>query len=122
MPKLEILQRKQVGNVERILVKYEVTPGDFVEAYILKPLELNRKVPGLVVLHSTVDNSIDLPAGINGRPERNSTSTGAAQRGMIAIVLRNYLWPINYGIKARDNGGTVSDEVPGVEKDGTDAL
>ncbi len=101
LPKLEILQRKQVGNVERILVKYEVLPGDFVEAYILKPLELNRKVPGLVVLHSTVDNSIDLPAGINGRPEEFH-GLGAAQRGMIAIVPRNYLWPTNYGIKARE--------------------
>ena len=101
LPKLEILQRKEVGNVERILVKYEVLPGDFVEAYILKPLELNGKVPGLVVLHSTVENSIDLPAGINGRPEEFH-GLGAAQRGMIAIVPRNYLWPTNYGIKARE--------------------
>ena len=100
LPKLEIIQRENVGQVERILVKYEVLQGDFVEAYILKPLELKtNKVPGIVVLHSTVENSIDLPAGIAGRREEFH-GLGAAQRGMIAIVPRNYLWPTNNGIEA----------------------
>ena len=100
LPKLEIVQRENVGQVERILVKYEVLQGDFVEAYILKPLELKtNKVPGIVVLHSTVENSIDLPAGIAGRREEFH-GLGAAQRGMIAIVPRNYLWPTNNGIEA----------------------
>lgn len=101
LPRLEVLQREEVGSVERTLVKYEVLSGDFVEAYILKPLEVKGKVPGIVVLHSTVENSIDLPAGIDGRPEEFH-GLGAAQRGMIAIVPRNYLWPTNYGIKARE--------------------
>ena len=105
LPKLEILKSEKVeaadGVVERILVKYEVLPGDFVEAYLLKPLKIKRRVPGIVVLHSTVENSIDLPAGINGRPEEFH-GLGAAQRGMIAIVPRNYLWPTNYGIEAKE--------------------
>tara|TARA_B100000700_G_scaffold290840_1_gene349262 strand:+ start:6906 stop:8012 length:1107 start_codon:yes stop_codon:yes gene_type:complete len=98
LPKLEVLERKVVDQVERTLVKYEILPGDFVEAYILKPIKLQTKVPGIVVLHSTVENSIDLPAGIDGRPEEYH-GLGAAQRGMVAIVPRNYLWPTNYGIK-----------------------
>ena len=105
LPKLEILKSEKVETadsvVERILVKYEVLPGDFVEAYILRPLEIKRRVPGIVVLHSTVENSIDLPAGIDGRPEEFH-GLGAAQRGMIAIVPRNYLWPTNHGIEAKE--------------------
>lgn len=99
LPKLEVLDRQIIGDVERTLVKYEVLPGDFVEAYILKPTQVVGKVPGVVVLHSTVENSIELPAGIDGRPEEFH-GLGAAQRGMVAIVPRNYLWPTNYGIQA----------------------
>ena len=105
LPKLELIKSEEddAGDcvIERILVRYEVLPDDFVEAYILKPLEIKRRVPGIVVLHSTVENSIDLPAGIDGRPEEFH-GLGAAQRGMIAIVPRNYLWPTNHGIEAKE--------------------
>lgn len=101
LPELEILSRVEVGTVERTLVKYEVLPGDYVEAYILKPKEIKKPVPGIVVLHSTVENSIDLPAGIEGRSEEFH-GLGAAQRAMVAIVPRNYLWPTNHGIEAKE--------------------
>jgi len=94
LPKLEILDTVEIGEILRIHIRYEVLPGDFVEAYILRPAHIKGKVPGVVVLHSTVNNSIDLPAGIAGRKEEYH-GLGLAQRGMIAIVPRNYLWPTN---------------------------
>jgi len=100
LPKLEVLETEQLPEgITRQRVKYEALPGEFVEAYIVRPTRLRGLVPGVVVFHSTVNHSIRQPAGVEGVPEK-AFGLGAARRGMIAFCPRNYLWPNNDMIQA----------------------
>jgi pimeloyl-ACP methyl ester carboxylesterase len=49
-------------------------------------------MPGVAVFHSTVDHSIRQPAGLAG-PKQLHFGLALAQRGMVAISPRNFLWP-----------------------------
>jgi dienelactone hydrolase len=101
LPKLEVLETEQLpGGITRQRVRYEALPGEFVEAYIVRPTRLRGLVPGVVVLHSTVNHSIRQPAGVEGPPEK-AFGLGVARRGMVAFCPRNYLWPNNDMIQAQ---------------------
>ncbi|MEE2990472.1 MAG: dienelactone hydrolase family protein [Planctomycetota bacterium] len=101
LPKLEVLETEQLPEgITRQRVRYEALPGEFVEAYIVRPSRLRGQVPGIVVLHSTVNHSIRQPAGVEGAPEK-AFGLGAARRGMVAFCPRNYLWPNNDMIQAQ---------------------
>ena len=64
LPKLEVLETEQLPEgITRQRVRYEALPGEFVEAYLVRPSRLRGQVPGIVVLHSTVNHSIRQPAG-----------------------------------------------------------
>src|SRR5205085_1364319 len=65
-PKLEIVQEDRDAGVVRQLVRYDVEPGIATEAYLLKPIDVKTKSPGLVVFHSTIPYSIRQPAGLEG--------------------------------------------------------
>ncbi len=101
LPKLEVLETEQLPEgITRQRVKYEALPGEFVEAYIVRPTRLRGLVPGVVVLHSTVNHSIRQPAGLEGSAEK-AFGLGVARRGMVAFCPRNYLWPNNDMIQAQ---------------------
>ncbi|MBN2474837.1 MAG: dienelactone hydrolase family protein [Pirellulales bacterium] len=79
------------GGVVRQLIRYEVEPGLPVEAYLLKPSEPRPRCPGVVVLHSTVRQTIRQPAGVEGSPEK-AFGLKMARRGYAAICPRCFLW------------------------------
>jgi len=62
-----------------------------VEAYLLRPRDVAKGAPGVVVLHSTADITIRQPAGLDG-PESHHIGKQLARRGYIAICPRCYLW------------------------------
>jgi dienelactone hydrolase len=62
-----------------------------VEGYLLKPATVQGKVPGVVVLHSTVDHTIRQPAGVEG-DSRQFFALRLARRGLVAFCPRCYLW------------------------------
>jgi len=100
-PKFTVLNEERIGDVVRMRISYESGKDWPTEAYLLKPAKLTGKVPGVVVLHSTVDHSIHQPAGVKGIREK-FFGLELAQRGYVTICPRNFLWPNNDEIKANE--------------------
>ena len=73
-------------------VRYEVEPGCFTEAYLLKPAHPGPKRPAVAVFHSTVAYSIHQPAGVEGPPE-TAFGLKLARQGYVTLCPRNFLWP-----------------------------
>lgn len=99
VPALQVLEEDRVGNVTRQRVGYEIEPGLRTEAYVLRPMKLDRPAPGVAVFHSTVNHSILQPAGLGPDPEK-AFGLKLAQRGCVTFSPRNFLWPDNGRIAA----------------------
>jgi dienelactone hydrolase len=100
VPSLEVLEEEYVAGVQRQLVRYEVEAGAFTEAYLLRPAGHCAAAPGVVVFHSTVDESIDEAAGVAG-PSPKAFGLGLARRGYVALCPRNYLWRDGHTLSPR---------------------
>jgi len=87
----EVVSTERVGDVVRKLVRYEVEPGCTAEAYLLHPAEPGGKLPGVVVLHSTVNYTTRQPAGLEG-PADKHIGLHLAQRGFAAICPRCFIY------------------------------
>ena len=95
---LQVLQKEEVGQVARFLVSYQTQPGWSTQAYLLFPRSHNpldpsasKRLPGLVVFHSTTNETIRQPAGL-GRESTKAFGLQAAQQGMVALCPRCFLW------------------------------
>src|SRR5439155_12446459 len=93
-PKLTVIEEDRPDGVIRQLVRYEVEPGIMTEAYLLKPVTINGKAPGIAVFHSTVNYTIRQPAGLEGPPEK-FFGLRYAKKGCVCFCPRNFLWPAN---------------------------
>ncbi len=89
--KLDVLEEDRKAGCVRQLVRYDAEPGCPVEGYLLHPEEVKGRVPGVVVLHSTVDHTIRQPAGLDG-PEQYHFALKLARRGFAAFAPRCFLW------------------------------
>lgn len=101
VPKLKVVEEDRPEGVIRQLVEYEVEPGILTQAYLLRPAKQNGKVPGVAAFHSTVDESILQPAGVKGVPEK-AFGLRFARQGRVVFCPRNYLWPNNTHIAAKE--------------------
>ncbi len=90
-PQYEVLRRELVQGCIRELIRYEVEPGQLTLAYLLRPAQTKKKLPGVVVFHSTVNYTIDQPAGLQGPAEKH-LGLHLAQRGWVALCPRCFLW------------------------------
>ncbi len=90
-PKLEVLEEDRPEGCIRQLVRYESEPGQPVEGYLLRPTEINGRVPGVVAMHSTTTLTIRQPAGVEGDPE-DFFGLKLARLGMVAFCPRCFLW------------------------------
>lgn len=106
-PVFEVLSEDRPEGLVRQLVRYEVEPGVPTEAYLIFPAPDAKggtpaaKRPGVVVLHETVSHSIRQPAGVEGAPEK-AFGLKLARRGCVTLSPRNFLWPTNHKIAARE--------------------
>jgi dienelactone hydrolase len=91
--KLEVLKEEKLPGVIRQLVRYEGEPGTFVEGYLLLPQQESTatKLPGIVALHPTTNETIDEIAGVSGRDGRH-TGLQLANRGFVVFCPRCFLW------------------------------
>jgi dienelactone hydrolase len=99
-PKLTVLKEDRASGCVRKLVSYEVEPGIATEAYWIVPEKIDKKLPAIVVFHSTVDHSIAQPAGLAG-PEEKWFGLRYAQQGYATFSPRNFLWPTSEKIDAK---------------------
>jgi hypothetical protein len=110
---LTVLEEDREGDVVRQRVRYEVEPGLPTEAYLLRPAApAESKRPGVVVFHSTVDHSIHQPAGVKGEAAK-AFGLHLAQRGFVTFCPRNFLWPTNDRLAARDEAAQFLQRQPG---------
>jgi hypothetical protein len=86
-----LVSEDREGNVIRQLLRYDVEPGEAVEAYLLRPADAKGRLPGVAVFHSTVEHSIRQPAALAG-PAEVHFGLKLARRGMVALCPRNFLW------------------------------
>ncbi len=97
-------------GIVRWLIEYETEPGQQVQAFLLMPAEIKTKQPAVVVFHSTVENSLFQPVGLSGKENptvgeaemRKAYALHLARQGYVTLSPRNYLWPKNLGIAAKE--------------------
>ena len=111
-PDLEVIEEEVLGSVIRQRVRYEVEPEVQTEAYLLKPAGRHDGVPGVVVFHSTVPYSIHQPAGIEGPPEK-MFGLKFARQGYVTLCPRNFLWPENERMAAKEQTADFQKRHPG---------
>jgi len=110
-PSLKIVTEERVGSVTRQLVSYEVEPGLVTEAYICRPTKLTGTAPGVACFHSTADHTIRQPAGL-GTDVQKAFGLKFAQQGRITFSPRNFLWPGDVKIAAKEETKKYLDRVP----------
>jgi hypothetical protein len=87
----EVVSEERVGTVVRKLVRLQVEPGCGMDAYLLHPAEMQRKLPGVVVFHSTSVHTIHQPAGFEDA-ESHHLGLHLAQQGFVTLCPRNFIW------------------------------
>lgn len=90
-PIAEVVEDDRRAGVVRQLVRYESEPGLLVEGYLLRPPGPGQGRAGVVVLHSTVEETIRQPAGLAGTPDKH-IALHLAQRGHVTFAPRSFLW------------------------------
>ncbi|MFO0943369.1 MAG: dienelactone hydrolase family protein [Pirellulales bacterium] len=125
--KFSVLERwEHEPGIARWLIEYETEPGQQVQAFLLMPSEIKEKLPGkvklpgVVVFHSTVDNSLFQPVGLSGKEDvavteaemRKAYALHLARQGYVTISPRNYLWPKNFGIAAKEQAAAFQKRSP----------
>ncbi|MBC7852158.1 MAG: acetylxylan esterase [Pirellulaceae bacterium] len=110
-PKLEVLKEDRPEGIIRQLVQYEVEPGVLTQGYLLKPAKQEGKSPGVAAFHSTVNESIRQPAGVEGVPEK-AFGLRFARQGRVVFCPRNYLWPDNTHIVAKEEAEKFQKRMP----------
>lgn len=111
-PILKVLEEDRIDGVTRQRVEYEVEPGLKTEAYICRPTRMVTAAPGVVCFHSTVDHSIRQPAGL-GPDLQKAFGLKFAKQGRIVFSPRNFVWPANEKIQAKEETAKYLARVPG---------
>jgi hypothetical protein len=111
LPEMTEIESESIGEVTRIRIAYDSGDQWPTEAYLLKPKNIQGKVPGVAVFHSTVDHSIRQPAGVEGRSQL-AFGLKLAQLGYVVICPRNYLWPDNDKIQANEQADRFHQQHP----------
>ncbi len=90
-PRYEIRESDLVDGIVRRRIRYQTERDVETEAYLLMPHKPNQRLPGVVVLHSTTDDTIRQPAGLTSRTEAD-WGLELAKRGMVVICPRCFIW------------------------------
>jgi dienelactone hydrolase len=120
LPKTELLDTESLDDgIVRQRIRYAPHPGWPVEAYVLIPRASDTKAPAAVVFHPTVDNSIDEPSGLATKdgPADGPRALGLhlARKGFVTICPRNFLWPDNDRIDAKEEARRWLEEQPPID-------
>jgi dienelactone hydrolase len=111
-PPYRVLVEDRDAGVLRQKIAYETEPGIEVEAYLIHPQDSAERSPGVVVLHSTVDHTINQPAGLSSDTQK-AFGLKLAQRGVTTISPRNFLWQREGKIQGRERAEAYLRRRPG---------
>jgi hypothetical protein len=88
---VKVLHEEKTGPLIRQLIEYENEPGELVQAYLLIPDSANRRLPGVVALHSTSDNQMLYISGVE-KGKIVPLGYHLAQKGYVVICPMCFLW------------------------------
>jgi hypothetical protein len=88
---VKVLHEEKSGSLKRQLIEYENEPGEVAQAYLLIPDGANRRLPGVVALHSTSDNQMLYISGV-GKGKIVPLGYNLAQLGYVVICPMCFLW------------------------------
>lgn len=90
-PHVSIISEDHTDGIVRQLIEYEGEPGIRVKAYLLRPQNIQKRLPGIVALHSTSDNQMAYIAGVE---KGNIVPFGynLAKQGNVVICPQCFLW------------------------------
>lgn len=110
-----LIREDRIDDVVRQLLRYDIEDGVTTEAYLLKHEKPQGRRPGIVLLHSTVKNSIEhVAAPAVGRGDA-ALGPALAKRGYIVICPRNFLWSDNQTMAADAETKKFLDPHPGAK-------
>lgn len=90
-PKIRVIKEDYPEGLVRQYVEYEGEPGEKVQAYILKPQNINKPVPGIIAMHSTSDYDMLYIAGVE-KGRIVPFGYNLAKQGYAVICPRCFLW------------------------------
>jgi len=94
---LRILSREDLEDVSRCLIEYQTQECWKTKAYLLYPrgyeifLQRNKRLPGIVVFHSTTNDTIRQPAGLTSEKTK-AFGLELARRGYVTLCPECFLW------------------------------
>jgi len=107
---LEKIEEVDLGDLIREKVRYQVEPGEWVAAYILRPKQVPEPLPGIVALHAHGGNHgtgkmepVDLwPGEQAAKPKYYGWGVELARRGFVVICpdqlcFEDRGWVVNRG-------------------------
>jgi dienelactone hydrolase len=89
----EFLETEHLDGFTRQYVRYQVFEGEFTDGYLLTPAGVTaKKLPAVVVFHSTVTNQARLAAGVDTWSPERMQGVHLVQRGYIVWCPRNFIY------------------------------
>lgn len=82
---IQVVEETQVEGVRRIKITFATEKNDRVPAYLLIPLNLKERVPGILCLHETIPIGKGEPAGLGGSYNLNY-ALELAIRGYVTLA------------------------------------
>lgn len=94
---LKILSREETNGVVRCLIRYETQEDWSTDAYLLFPPDhdpfrsCEQRLPGVIVFHSTTNDTIRQPAGLSAESTK-AFGLHLAKRRFVTLCPRCFLW------------------------------
>jgi neutral ceramidase len=82
---LKIIEETKADGVRRIKISFATEKNDRVPAYLLIPVDIKGRVPGILCLHQTIKIGKEEPAGLGGSPNLNY-ALELAKRGYVTLA------------------------------------
>jgi dienelactone hydrolase len=82
---LQIVEDTRVDKVRRLKITFATEKNDRVPAYLLIPVDLKCRVPGILCLHQTIEIGKDEPVGLGGSPNLHYAME-LAKRGYVTLA------------------------------------
>lgn len=88
----EILGTETLPDFTRRHVRYQVEPGVFTDGYLLLPVNLQARLPAVIVFHPTTPFQARAVAGLEaGYPEEKWQGVHLVRQGYVVWCPRNYI-------------------------------
>lgn len=90
--KLTVLKSESLTGFTRQYVTYQIEDGVTADGYLLVPDAAGKRLPGMVVFHSTVKQEAKLVAGVDVSVPEKEQGVQLVERGYVVLCPRNFIY------------------------------